>query len=51
METAVFVALITAGASLFIGLLNLTNQKRLERLKKNLDFETLRFNKLHEVTG
>jgi hypothetical protein len=49
MDTPVIVALITAGAGLLIGIVGLFNQTRLEGLKKSIDFDTTRFERLREI--
>src|SRR5262245_59488812 len=49
IDTPILVALIAACASLLLGVLNLRSQRRLESARKNVAFETLRFEKLHQV--
>ena len=49
MDASVIVALIAAAASLAIGIVGLFNQRRLEGLKKSMDFDTSRFERLREM--
>ena len=49
IETAVWAALIAALASLILSLINFFSQKRMEKLRKSLELEASRFQKLHEL--
>ena len=49
LETPIVVAMVAGIISFMLGILNLVNQRKLEAVRKSVSFETLRFEKLHDV--